>query len=215
MSKKCIIFDMDGTLVDSSTGITHSVNYVRSHLGLPYMETAHLVRYINDPDEHLPLRFYGTKEYDPAHKALFVEHYLEHCTHGLRLYEGVKESLSLLGEEALLAVATNASDFFAQKMLAHCGVEHHFQSIVGANTFGVPKPDPTMLLKLLEGLHVNPKEAVLVGDSLKDAYAAKNANIPFVYVTWGFGAYETQTPYVAQRADQLTRLLQDILTGKA
>ncbi|MBN2964149.1 HAD family hydrolase [Sulfurospirillum sp. T05] len=212
---KCIIFDMDGTLVDSSHGITCSINHVRRSIGLPFIETEQLVRFINDPDEHLPLRFYGTKEYDPGHKALFTEHYLEHCTQGLKLYKGVFETLDSLHGEAKLAVATNASDFFAQKMLSHCGIGHYFETIVGANTFGTSKPDPAMLFGLLESLHVSPSEAILVGDSLKDAYAAQNANMPFVYVTWGFGDYQTSTPHVAHSPDALASILKQLLSQRS
>ncbi|MBE0494842.1 MAG: HAD family hydrolase [Campylobacterales bacterium] len=212
---KCIIFDMDGTLVDSSVGITHSINYVRQSIGLPYIGTEQLVRFINDPDEHLPLRFYGTQEYNPNHKALFTEHYLEHCTHELKLYAGVHDVLRALHGEVKLAVATNASDFFAQKMLEHCGIGHYFETIVGANTFGASKPDPLMLFRLLDSLHVAPNNAILVGDSLKDAYAAQNANMPFVYVTWGFGEYETSTPHVVDSPQALAGILQHLLSQKS
>lgn len=211
MKKKCIIFDMDGTLVDSSIGITKSVNYVREHIGLGPIEKSELVRYINDPNEHLPLRFYGTPEYDPTHKALFGEHYLEHCTHELRMYEGVGELLEAYSYKSHLGVATNAWDYFAKKMLDHCGVGRFFDGIVGANTYGVSKPDPLMLHKLIESLHVSPESAILVGDSLKDAYAAQRANIPFVYVTWGYGAYEPETPYIANTSKELHNILDDLI----
>lgn len=209
--KKCIIFDMDGTLVDSSVGITGSINHVRSHLGLSQLEKEELVRYINDPNEHLPTRFYKTPDYDPEHKALFTAHYLEHCTHALAMYEGIDIALEALASKAMLTVATNASDFFAEKMLAHCGIGHLFERIVGANTYGVSKPDPRMLLELLEEYSIAPRDAILVGDSLKDAYAAKSAEIPFVYVTWGFGSYNPQTPHVAHTAKELQQTLERLL----
>jgi phosphoglycolate phosphatase len=211
MKKKCIIFDMDGTLVDSSKGITKSVNYVREHLGFEPIQMDELVRYINDPNEHLPLRFYGTPEYDPAHKALFGEHYLKHCTHELKMYEDIDKMLHSCSPKAHLGVATNAWDHFAKKMLDYCGVGNYFDAIVGANTYGVSKPDPLMLYKLLESLHVKPESAVLVGDSLKDAYAAKRANMPFVYVTWGYGNYEPETPYVANTSKELSDILDDLI----
>ncbi len=69
-----------------------------------------------------------------------------------------------------------------------------------------------MLHKLLESLHVNPESAILVGDSLKDAYAAQRANIPFVYVTWGFGSYEPQTPHIANTSEELREILDTLIT---
>lgn len=212
MKKKCIIFDMDGTLVDSSKGITKSVNYVRAHLGFEPINKDELVRYINDPNEHLPLRFYGTPEYDPAHKALFGEHYIKECVKELEMYEGIDSMLQACLPKAHLGVATNAWDNFAKKMLDHCEIGEYFDAIVGANTYGVSKPDPLMLHKLLESLHVNPESAILVGDSLKDAYAAQRANIPFVYVTWGFGSYEPQTPHVANTSEELREILDTLIT---
>jgi len=211
MKKKCIIFDMDGTLVDSSEGITKSVNHVRKQIGFDPIEKAELVRYINDPNEHLPLRFYGTPEYDAAHKDLFGEHYFEQCTKELIMYDGIDSLLESYSPKAHLGVATNAWDRFAKKMLDYCGVGEYFDVIVGANTYGVSKPDPLMLYKLLESLQVSPQSAILVGDSLKDAYAAQRANIPFVYVTWGYGAYEPQTPFIANTSRELHDILDDLI----
>jgi phosphoglycolate phosphatase len=210
MKKKCIIFDMDGTLVDSATGITKSINYVRKHLGFEPIATDELVRYINDPNEHLPLRFYGTKEYHEEHKTLFGEHYYNECTKELKMYDGIASVLEACKEDSCLGVATNAWDTFAKKMLNHCGIGDFFDAIVGANTYGVSKPDPLMIFKLLESLEVKQKEAVLVGDSLKDAYAAQKANIPFVYVTWGYGEYEPKTPFVANDTKELREILKDL-----
>lgn len=191
--KPCVIFDMDGTLVDSSHGMTRSVNYVRKALGLDPIDVSMLTYYINTPGENLPKRFYGTEEYNPAHRELFKEHYIENCGKELQLYDGIKEVLDDLSSKANLAVATNASDFFAKKMLVSTGIDQHFKLVVGANTLGISKPDPAMLLHITKEMGANNDQTLLVGDSQKDEMAALNAKMKFIYVTWGYGEYSAPT----------------------
>ncbi|NLC28648.1 MAG: HAD family hydrolase, partial [Campylobacteraceae bacterium] len=130
----------------------------------------------------------------------------------LNLYKGINLLLQNLQSKTNLAIATNSWDFFARKMLNHCNIGHYFDPVVGANTYGAPKPDPKMLHKLLETLKIDPKSAVLVGDSLKDEYAAESANIPFIYVGWGYGIYDPKTPYVANSSEELNTLLLDFIS---
>ena len=189
MGAKCIIFDMDGTLIDSSGAMTQSVNFVREHIGLAPIDKKELEYYINQPDQHLPKIFYNTEEYDPAHRALFKEHYMQNSTTSL-LYPDVKEMLHYLSLKASLCIATNASDFFARQMLQALDIERYFAAIVGANNVGVPKPDPLMLQHLMQLTASTIEETVLIGDSIKDEQAAYNAKIDFIFVEWGYGTSE-------------------------
>lgn len=187
----CIIFDMDGTLVDSSFAMTQSVNYVRAKLGLAPIHKEELEYYINQPDQNLPRIFYNTQEYDPNHRSLFREHYMATSTQSITLYPDVKEMLAFMKERAILCVATNASDYFARHMLEHLNIVHYFQGIVGANNVPEPKPNPQMLELLMDNAGVMKERSMLVGDSIKDEQAAENADIPFIFAGWGYGKSET------------------------
>lgn len=187
----CIIFDMDGTLIDSSFAMTQSVNHVRHHLGLAPMDKAELEYYINQPDQHLPKIFYNTEEYNPSHRALFRDHYMATSTQHIQLYPEVKEMLEFISTRATLGIATNASDFFARHMLQYLDVLRFFDSIVGANNVPEPKPNPQMLEFLMQSVDCIKEHSLLVGDSIKDEQAAQNADIPFIFVDWGYGKSET------------------------
>lgn len=187
----CIIFDMDGTLVDSSFAMTQSVNYVRAKLGLAPIHKEELEYYINQPDQNLPRIFYNTQEYDPNHRSLFREHYMATSTQSIALYPDVKEMLEFMKERAILCIATNASDYFARHMLEHLNIVHFFQGIVGANNVPEPKPNPQMLELLMDNAGVMKERSMLVGDSIKDEQAAENADIPFIFAGWGYGKSET------------------------
>ena len=199
----CIIFDMDGTLVDSSFAMTQSVNYVRAKLGLAPIHKEELEYYINQPDQNLPRIFYHTQEYDPNHRSLFREHYMATSTQSIALYPDVKEMLAFMKERAILCVATNASDYFARHMLEHLNIVHYFQGIVGANNVPEPKPNPQMLELLMDNAGVMKERSMLVGDSIKDEQAAENADIPFIFAGWGYGKSET----ASMRAHSIRELI--------
>jgi len=187
----CIIFDMDGTLIDSSFAMTCSVNHVREHLGLSPMVKEDLEYYINQPDQDLPKIFYNTQEYDPTHRSLFREHYLKSSSEHICLYPDVKEMLHFMSTRAKLCVATNASDYFARHMLEHLQIIDFFDGVVGANNVPSPKPNPMMLELLMENTSSLKERAIMVGDSIKDEQAAENADIPFIFANWGYGKSET------------------------
>ncbi len=199
----CIIFDMDGTLIDSSFAMAQSVNHVRHHLGLAPISKEELEYHINQPDQHLPKIFYNTQEYDPSHRALFREHYLSTSTHSIELYPDVKEMLEFMAQKATLCVATNASDFFARHMLEHLKILEFFEGVVGANNVPEPKPNPQMVEFLIESTQSLKERTLLVGDSIKDEYAAQNADIPFIFADWGYGKSDT----ASMRAKNIRELI--------
>ena len=186
--KKIVIFDMDGTLIDSKKDITLSVNYVREHNhNLPPLSEEDVVKAINKKERNLAWIFYRTQTYEERDKVLFEEHYHKQCVEHPYLFEGIKEVLEKLKDEGvLMGVATNAPTPFAKKMLAHLGVDKMFVSIVGAD-ISKPKPDPDMVFQILQACRYQRGDvAWMVGDNQKDIEVAKNANINAIYATWGF-----------------------------
>ncbi|MGM0520154.1 MAG: HAD family hydrolase [Campylobacterota bacterium] len=187
---RLIMFDMDGTLVDSSNAITNTINYVRENIGFEKLEKEFILEKVNDPSINASEFFYGTKDFTKEQVVLFEEYYNEHCLLDLKVYDGINKLIEDLKGEFTLAVATNASSQFARKMLDHVGLERHFSSILGFDSVKNPKPHPEMVHKILTNHNILNHNAQLVGDSHKDIMAAKKANVDSVLVNWGFSNHE-------------------------
>ena len=188
--QRIVIFDMDGTLLDSQKDITISINHVRKiNHNLPPLSEAFVVESINKEVRDLPYLFYETHTYEDADKELFESHYAKQCAQNLYLYNGIKELLvELQAKGVKLAVATNAPTKFAQAMLHTLEVENFFGIIVGADQVAHSKPSPEMLERILEFYEYDPARdrAWMVGDNSKDMHSATNAKIEGVFATWGF-----------------------------
>jgi len=185
---KSIIFDMDGTLLDSSLAMTISVNHVRNSYGLKPIEKEYLEFIINEPCVDLPMKLYDIKEYTAEHKDRFAKHYLANANLHVKPYDGAYELLESLHVKGYkLSIATNASDFFARNMLEGQDMLKFFSHIVGANNVEKNKPDPDMLQYISKLSKIPLENSLLVGDSIKDEGAAQNANIDFLFASWGYG----------------------------
>ena len=193
MNKQLIIFDMDGTLINSGDVITNTINFVRENLGLAKIDKDTMLTQLNNPDINAAEFFYGTSEFTPEQTELFTKYYDENCTKDISLYDGIYDLLQLLKQKGyILSVATNASADFAIKMLKVLDIYKFFSFVVGANMVKNAKPSPDMLKLTLDKLDIDVKNAILVGDSLKDTRAAKALNMRYILVNWGFSKYENE-----------------------
>jgi len=191
--QKIVIFDMDGTLIDSKKDITISVNFVREfNHDLPPLNEEFIVDAINKEVRNLPELFYHTKEYEAKDRELFEKHYKEQCIQNPYLYEGIEEVLqTLYNSGTKLSVATNAPTPFATTMLEHLHVADMFDMIVGADKVKESKPNPDMIHKILDFYRYDNSSdrAWMIGDNSKDILSAKNAGIDAIFAAWGFSTY--------------------------
>ena len=187
---RLIMFDMDGTLIDSGFAITNTINYVRENLGFEKLEKRFILEKINDPSINAAEFFYGTKEFTPQQTKLFEEYYNQHCLSDLVVYDGIAKLIDDLKNDFTLAVATNANSAYAHKMLNHVGLGHHFKTILGYDSVSKPKPHPEMINKILNIHNISNTNAQLIGDSHKDIIAATKAGVDSVLVNWGFSNHE-------------------------
>lgn len=185
-----IMFDMDGTLINSGSMIANTINYVRDNLGLHKMEKNYILESVNNPDINSAEFFYGTQHFTDEQSKLFEEYYIKHCLTDLEVYDGVYDLLDDLKNDFIFTVATNANSEFAHKMLNHLNLGGFFDSVVGYNDVEKPKPHPEMVYKLLDTHNIKKENAQLIGDSHKDIMAASNAGVDSVLVNWGFSNHE-------------------------
>jgi len=187
MSQKLIIFDMDGTLVNSSLTIANAINYVRKNLGFEPMDQREILKMVNDHTLNPAKTFYHAEAFDADHERWFSEYYTRNHEKELVLYDGIKEMLDTLKREGhALAVATNAYRGSTIESLTHLDVYDHFDAIACYDDVEKGKPYPDMLYKLLEELNHSNDRSIFVGDGPRDEMASKNADIPYVMVDWGF-----------------------------
>jgi phosphoglycolate phosphatase len=209
---KVVIFDMDGTLIDSKKDITSSINYVRkTNHDLASLDEQFIVDVINMPVRNLPQLFYGTPIYLEEDRVLFEEHYFEECVKNPYLYEGIAESLEQLKSlHVRLNVATNAPTIFAKRMLKHLHVSDLFDTIIGADTAKASKPDPKMLKMILEKYDFKhtANKTWMVGDNSKDIEAARKIAISSIFATWGFSA-EGEADFIANHPLDIVNIVKN------
>ena len=179
-----VIFDMDGTLSESSTLLANSINYVRKEIGLEPLPKDIIIKEINNPDCNMPKFFYNLDKIEPIHEKLFSQYYTNNHNREQELFEGAKELLEYLKLNNInIALATNAYKKSAIETLKHLGIIDYFDEVVGFDDVKEPKPSPQMLQKILTSLNKKENETIFVGDSKRDEIAAKRANIKFIDVS--------------------------------
>jgi phosphoglycolate phosphatase len=185
-----LIFDLDGTLIESKWDIATCVNLTLGELGLPLRAQEEIFGFVGDGIKRLLRQAVGdTNEarYEDALR-VFRGHYLQHCLDRTRYYPGVETMLAHFMHKHK-AVATNKAIEYTTKILAGLG-NHHFAHVVGGDDgFGL-KPEPGMLRAIMEKLGVPKERAVLVGDSTNDINGGHNAGIKVCAVGYGMGDRE-------------------------
>jgi phosphoglycolate phosphatase len=187
-----LIFDLDGTLVDSKKDLTASVNYIRHQFGLTVLTEQEIARFIGDGALMLIRRVLENQATEPNVQAglqMFLSYYRAHMLDTTRLYPGVRETLDRL-TDCKLAVLTNKPVHFSCAMLDGLGIYRHFVSVYGGNSFDYKKPDPVGVYQILSDTRGQRERTWIVGDSAVDVLTGRNATIKTCGVTYG---YATET----------------------
>jgi phosphoglycolate phosphatase len=197
MSAPIVIFDLDGTLVDTAPDLVDTLNAILLRERLPPVAFDAARNMIGGGARLLierGLRAQGraaeTKDIDRLY-ADFVGHYAERIAERSRPFPGLESALDeLAARSCRFAVCTNKLEWLSRRLLNALGLSDRFAAICGQDTFGIQKPDPGMLLQTIARAGGQPSNAIMVGDSENDIKVARAADVPVVAVSFGY----TETP---------------------
>jgi phosphoglycolate phosphatase len=202
-SIKLVIFDLDGTLIDSRLDLVHSVNAALRHIGRPDLPDEVIASYVGDGAPILIQRALGGEAVDEAivrqGLQFFLSYYREHKLDHTTVYGGIQESLAAIqrgsnGVPRKMAVLSNKPVGPSRAIVEALGLGTFFAQVYGGNSFPSKKPDPEGARHLLKELGVRPEQAVIVGDSHVDVETGRNAGMWSVGVSYGFAPHTLQDP---------------------
>lgn len=187
-----ILFDLDGTLLDTIPDLVEASNRMLQELGQPPRTRDEIASFVGDGIRALVQRaiFEGRQAppdlYDTGYP-IFNRHYAEVNGQSSQPFPGVMEALGRFRDKGMkMGCVTNKSEVFIAPVLAKAGIGHFFDSVVGGDTLPQRKPDPAPLLYACRQLGIDPWRALMVGDSPNDALAARRAGIPVLLLTYGY-----------------------------
>ena len=190
---KLLVFDLDGTLVDSRVDLANAINHMLRQYQRPELPVEVVAGYIGDGASMLVRRALGDPQdenfFSQAYDA-FVKHYREHALDNTGPYPGMMDALRHIRHTAngrlQMAVLTNKPIRPSEIIVKGLGMEEFFVRVYGGNSFETKKPDPLGALTLLRETSTHPRQAVMIGDSQNDVLTARNSGMWSIGVTYGF-----------------------------
>ena len=207
VSVDLLIFDLDGTLIESKWDIAESVNFTLAELGLPQRPLEEIFGFVGDGVKKLLRLAVGEGNRARFEEALkvFRGYYLDHCLDRTTFFPGIEPMLRHFAHKQK-AIATNKSIDYTRVIMNGLGPHHFVYTVGGDDGFGL-KPEPGMLLHILEKLNVAKDRAVLVGDSTNDINGGHNAGLRVCAVGYGMGNREKmaacQPDWFIERPEEL------------
>ncbi len=193
---KLLIFDLDGTLIDSRLDLIHSVNAMLKHFGRPELPGDVIASYVGDGAPMLVRRALG----DPRDEGVikeglehFLGYYRVHKLDHTHVYDGIKDMLTVIrnanGILRKMAVLSNKPVIPSRTIVEALGLAEFFTHIYGGNSFSTKKPDPHGAQTILRETKIRPQETLMVGDSSVDVITGHNASLWTCGVTYGFAPH--------------------------
>ncbi len=205
-SPPTIVFDLDGTLVDTAPDLINALNFILDREGLPAVPLASARNMIGAGARKLierGLELEGRAASVPDITRLtadFIDYYAAHIADASRPFDGLEAALDeLAGRGYRLAVCTNKLEWLSKRLLDELGLSPRFAAICGADTFGVAKPDPAILRQTIARAGGNPSVAIMVGDAGTDIGVARRTGVPVIGVSFGY----TDVPMADLKPDRL------------
>ena len=202
-----VLFDLDGTLVDTAPDLMRAHNHVMEKFGYPTKSTEEIRNLVGQGAGAMLGRSiwgqakkeFGKVEDQKIKKQMidaFVDYYGKNIINESTLINGVKEFLKWCKEKNIsMAVCTNKQEHLAIDLLKKIGIYDYFEYVAGSNTFDYCKPDPRHLTNVVEILGGEIKKSIMIGDSETDANAGKNAGIPVILLEDGYTEKNTTEIY--------------------
>jgi phosphoglycolate phosphatase len=183
---RAVLFDLDGTLVDSYAALTEAVNYARRQHGLHELSTVRIRQCVGDGLDTLLQRAFETQNVPRSVHDAFESRYDEICCEESKVLADVETTLERLDEAGVvMAVCTNKPTTFSKKILDFLQLAPYFSAIVGPDLAGARKPEAQHVLHTLAATACNPADALFVGDMPIDVHAARNSGIAVAVVATG------------------------------
>ena len=193
MTAPTIVFDLDGTLIDTTPDLVDTLNVVFAREGLPPVPYEPARNLIGGGARAMIARGLEAegRVMDPAKlETLFIDfiaHYTEHIADRSRPFPGLLEALDDLSARGCrLAVCTNKLERLSLLLLRALKMEERFAAICGQDTFGIQKPDPEVLRRTIAAAGGDPRRAIMIGDSVTDIRTARAAGVPVIAVDFGY-----------------------------
>ena len=188
---QAVLFDLDGTLVDSFQDITNSVNFVLNQQGKAGKTPEEVKAHVGLGLRHTLKSALGVEDGDFPEEAvvMFREHYWEHCVDNTYVYDGVVQCLREL-DNYPKAVVTNKRKAYAEKILSALGIRDYMVRVFGGEEYPAMKPDAAAVIYACEEIGVEVGSTVMVGDGFPDIRAAASAGAIACAVTYGIGPVE-------------------------
>lgn len=208
-----VVWDLDGTLVDSAADIAASLNRLLAEQDLPALGDERIRDMIGEGVATLIRRGLAAHDVTADDGRLyelvqrFLAIYSALATESTRLFPGAREVLKTFSDSGLRqAICTNKPEAIARQVLSGLGIARYFDVVVGGDTLARNKPDPLPLRTALAGLGVTPEQALMVGDSSIDVLMAHAAGVNVAFVTFGYGPEPPDAQRADYRIDQLAEL---------
>jgi len=191
MPPSLVVFDLDGTLIDSAADLAAAINAMLAGFGREPLSVPEVRRMIGDGVALLVARALAARHCEPADPTeaarIFMRHYESDATSRTTAFPGAAEALQALRAAGIpLALCTNKPAGISAGILESLGLAKYFARVIGGDSLPYRKPDPRVLLALLESFAVGPEDSLLVGDSEVDAATAAAAGVPFVLMKHGY-----------------------------
>jgi phosphoglycolate phosphatase len=213
MTQPTIVFDLDGTLVETAPDLISALNFVLDREGLPPVPPHAARNMIGAGARKLIERGLEAEGRNMTVKELdrmtadFIDYYGEHIAEASRPFEGLERALDDLSARGfLLAVCTNKLEWLSKRLLDQLGLSQRFAAICGADTFGVAKPDPAILQQTVARAGGQLASTIMVGDSGTDIGVARRAGVPVIGVSFGY----TDVPIAELKPDRLIHHMRDL-----